>query len=727
MKNVLNAIIRWLFSPLLVFLGLLLVSCGDTWNNPLPNGDEKITYYSSYSSQPKVLDPVRSYSTDEALFIDQVYEAPLQYHYLKRPYILEPATAQSMPTVAYLNENFERIAEGSQQEVSYSEFKVTIKKGILYQPHPGFVKDQNGRLKYLFENEESSSNFKSIDDFPETSSRELVAADYVYQFKRMAVPENKAPLRGFMSEYIVGMKEFTEAVEKKSMEGEWLDLRAIPMTGVKALDDQTFIVRLYGQYPQFMYWLAFRFFAPIPWEVDQFYHNPGFEKKHIGYNFNTVGTGPFMLTTNQANRLMVLERNPNYRQDYYPSEGEPGDEENGFLADAGRALPLIDRAMYFFEKESIPRWTKFNQGYYDRSHETKAGDFMNSSFDQAFQLGVDGFELTPELIEKNIRVDQQNRPSIFYIGFNMLDPVVGGYTEDKQKLRQALAIAWDSKEFMDIFQNGLGLDAQGPIPPGLFGYREGQAGMTPYNYVWENGKPKKHSIEYAKQLLVEAGYPGGRDKNTGKPLVISMDVSRQTDQYTAWVVRQFKKIGVQLEMRMTDYARMKERIRQGGHQLFAWGWVADYPDPENFLFLFESNQGSVKCQCDGANNSNYDRPEYDVLFEKMKSLENGPERQEVVDNMVQMLWKDQPWIWHYHDTSFYLAHEWVRNTKRHGISLSTLKFVGIDEEKRSQSRKQWNQPQIWPLIVFIAFILVAITLVWLAYRRRKKATIELEV
>ena len=503
--------------PILAFL----MACSETWNNPFPTENEgNLTYYSSYSTQPKILDPVRSYSTDEALFIDQIYEPPLQYHFLKRPYVLEPGLTVDMPVISYLDEDRNIIRDADSPNIKYSQFTLTIKPNILYQPHPGLVMDGSGKPKYLFSNEKGSEAYQSLTDFPEHGTRELVAEDFVYQFKRMAVPANKAPLRGFMSEYIVGMKAFTDAInqhlESTSDDSEsWLDLREFPMDGVYSNDKYSFTVQLYGKYPQFIYWLAFRFFAPIPWEVDQFYANPGFKTRQIGYDTYPIGTGPFMLTTNKANRLMVLEKNPNYREDYFPSEGEPTDEELGFLKDAGQRLPLINKAMYFFEKESIPRWTKFNQGYYDRSHETKSSDFMSSSFDQAFQMGVDGFELTPELQEKKIRSDKQNRPSIYYVGFNMLDEVVGGYSEKQQKLRQALAIAWDSQEYMDIFQNGLGLDAQGPIPPGLFGYQDGAAGMNPYNYDWYEGKAQKKSIEYAKQLLTEAGYPNGRHEKNG--------------------------------------------------------------------------------------------------------------------------------------------------------------------------------------------------------------------
>src|SRR5690606_31807341 len=99
--------------------------------------------------------------------------------------------------------------------------------------------------------------------------------------------------------------------------------------------------------------------------------------------------------------------------------------------------------------------------------------------------------------------------SIFYMGFNMLDPTVGGSDEAKAKLRQAISIAVDYEEFIDIFINGRGVPAQGILPPDIFGHVEGQDGINPYVYDWADGAPRRKSIDEAKKLLAEAGYPNG--------------------------------------------------------------------------------------------------------------------------------------------------------------------------------------------------------------------------
>jgi oligopeptide transport system substrate-binding protein len=187
------------------------------------------------------------------------------------------------------------------------------------------------------------------------------------------------------------------------------------------LDSQTLRIRLEGKYPQFQYWLAMPFFAPMPWEADVFYAQPGLAERNITLDWYPVGTGPYMLSENDPNLRMVLERNPNFHGETYPSEGMPEDRDSGILNDAGQPIPLVDRAIYSLEKEDIPRWTKFLQGYYD------ASGISSDAFDQAIQIDASGEPILTEVMrERGISLLTSVEPSIFYIGFNMLDPVIGG-------------------------------------------------------------------------------------------------------------------------------------------------------------------------------------------------------------------------------------------------------------------------------------------------------------
>ena len=362
------------------------------------------------------------------------------------------------------------------------------------------------------------------------------------------------------------------------------------------------------------------------------------------------------------------------------------------------------------------------QGYYDVS------GINSDSFDQAIQVGASGdFGLSDGMMEKNIDLKTAIATSTSYIGFNMLDPVVGGYTEQARKLRQAISIAIDYEEYISIFANGRGIAAQGPIPPGIFGYNAGQQGINPYVYQWENNAARRMSLQHAKQLLVEAGYPHGRDASTGKPLILYFDVPASGPDAKAnfdWLRKQFQKLDLQLVVRNTDYNRFQEKMRQGQAQIFQWGWNADYPDPENFLFLLYGPNGKVKAS--GENAANYQNKKFDALFEKMRVMDNGEERQMIIKEMIAVLHQDAPWVWGYHPKQFSLYHAWNKNVKPNLMANNTLKYRRVDVEARQQIQQQWNKPILWPLLTVFLMVLVLLLPAVIMYRNKNHAKIHVK-
>ncbi|MFQ5488278.1 MAG: ABC transporter substrate-binding protein, partial [Gammaproteobacteria bacterium] len=643
----------------LSLLLLMLGGCGEQpWNNPYPAAeDDQNIMYASFRERPKHLDPARSYSANEYQFIGQIYEPPLQYHYLKRPYTLVPLAAAEMPKPRFYTADGREVDGVDGQAVAYSVYDIHIRPGIRYQPHPAFARDAAGAYLYHQLGAERLKKIYSLADFPETGSRELVAADYVYQIKRLAHPRLFSPIFGIMSDYIVGLKDYAARLEAanralRAAGGSYLDLTRYPLEGAEVLDRYTYRIKVRGKYPQLRYWLAMPFFAPLPAEADRFYSQPGMAEKNLTLDWYPVGTGPYMLIVNDPNRRMVLARNPNFHGERYPLQGQPEDAAAGLLADAGRALPFIDKVMYSLEKEDIPYWNKFLQGYYDTSGIT------SDSFDQAVRVGGEGeVALTDAMRAKGIQLLTAVNTSIFYLGFNMLDPVVGDYGERQRKLRQALSIALDYEEYISIFANGRGIPAQGPIPPGIFGFVAGRAGINPYVYEWRNGHPRRKAIAAARRLLAEAGYSNGVDQETGKPLVLYFDVTAMGPDDKArleWYRKQFQKLDIQLVVRSSDYNRFQDKLRNGNAQIFIWGWNADYPDPENFLFLLYGPNG--KARHHGENAANYANPEFDRLFEVMKNMDNGPQRQAIIDEMVAIVRRDAPWAWGFHPKGFSLYH-----------------------------------------------------------------------
>jgi ABC-type transport system substrate-binding protein len=704
----------------------LVAGCGGApWNDPYPAADAgSNTLYTSFSERPKHLDPVQSYAENEFAFIANIYQPPLQYHYLKRPFELIPFGAEEVPKPVYLDAAGKPLPDSAPAErVAFSEYVIRIRKGVLYQPHPAFAVDDAGRLRYHALTAAELRGIDTLADFRHTGTRELEAADYVHQIKRLAHPRLHSPILQLMSGYVVGLQELAKRLAKEAAdlpEGAAIDLAGHELSGVRIIDRHTYAIRVRGKYPQFAYWLAMPFFAPVPIEADRFYGQPGMAERNITLDWYPVGTGPYMLTVNNPNRQMVLERNPNYRGEVYPAEGEPGDAERGLLRDAGKPLPFIDRVVFSLEKEQIPYWNKFLQGYYD------ASGIGSDTFDQAVQFSGQGdVTLTEDMEHRGIRLQTSLATTVFYLGFNMLDPVVGeAGGERARKLRLAASIAVDQEELISIFRNGRGLASHGPIPPGIFGYREPDAaGINPYVYEWRDGAARRKDIEQAKKLLAEAGYPGGRDARTGQPLLLHLDTTSSGADSRArldWYVRQFAKLGVQLVIRATDFNRLQDKLRRGTAQLYFLGWNADYPDPENFLFLLHGPQARAKTQ--GENASNYRNAEYDRLFERMKHMANGPERQAIIDRMVDLLRHDAPWVWSFFPKDYTLHHGWLYNRKPNQIANNGLKYQRLDVAERAVRRHEWNPPLVWPLALIGGLLVLAVLPAMAAYRRRERRT-----
>ena len=718
---------NWFRVSVVIISAIVSTGCKEgTWNNPYPGEDATANIlYTSFSGRPKHLDPAQSYSSNEIAFTGQIYEPPLQYHFLKRPYEVIPLAAASIPRAIYYNKNGEVLPDNAPiKDIAYTIYEIKIKQGVKYQPHPAFATDKDGAPLYLDLTPEEIETKFTLADFEHTGTRELMANDFVYEIKRLAHPRLHSPIYGLMTEYIVGLKKFGDDLRRadaklKKKEGDeaFLDLNKYAISGVKVIDRYTYTVKIKGKYPQFLYWLAMPFFAPIPPEVDRFYSQPGMEKKNITLDWYPVGTGPYMLTENNPNLQMVMERNPNFHGETYPEEGEPEDKAAGFLDDAGKPLPFIDKVVHSLEKEDIPSWNKFLQGYYD------ASGISSDSFDQAINFNNQGEAgLSDTMQEKGISLITAIGTSTYYMGFNMRDAVVGGDAESARKLRQAIAIAVDYEERISIFLNGRGISAQGPIPPGIFGYREGEEGINPYVYDWVDGQAKRKSIEEAKQLLTEAGYPNGRDAKSGKPLILYFDTPATGPDAKArldWLRKQFNKLNIQLVIRGTDYNRFQDKMLKGTAQIFEWGWNADYPDPENFLFLLYGP--NMKMEKNGENAANYSNKKFDELFEKMKNMANGSARQKLIDEMVEIARRDSPWLWGLHPQNFALYHQWYFNSKPNLMANNTMKYKRIDPELRAKLREEWNHPNLTPIYIVGGVLVAGLLPAMYSYRRKNRA------
>lgn len=727
--------------PVKVFLWFLLIlplfGC-QVSNEPL-NADlyKENILITSYQETPKYLDSTSSYSNNETPWTYAIYEPPLRYHYLKRPYALEPRSLEALPKVSYVDAQGRALPDTAPiDQISQSIFELRIKQGILWQPHPAFARDPSGAFLYHRLNEDDLEPIKTPYDFKHIGSRELTADDYVYSIRRLATTRVKSPAFGFLSEKIVGLAEYGKSIrhQENKLKAElgprqsgpfghmpWLDFRKYDFPGVQKVDKYTLRIRLNGKYPQFKYWLAMTFFAPLAWEVDAFYSQPGMSERNLTLNTWPVGTGPFMLTEFVPNARMVLKRNPNFRRESYPCEGEMTDQSKGLLEDCGKPIPFVDGMISIRENEGTSVHTKFIQGYYDNPQIERGEPGIT------YQVSIDdNTGRSRDLIERKIQLPSTIQVGLWYFGFNWLDPVVGaGNTQEQaiknRKLRQALAIAFDFEEYVAVFEQNRAKVNHSIVVPGLFG--NDQIGPNPLIYdIDRDGKVKRKSIDIAKRLLSEAGYPNGRDAKTGKPLVLNYDTQGVGPGHKArldWTIKQAAKLNIQMELRNTDYNRFQDKMRKGSAQFFFWGWLADYPDPENFLFLLYGPNSKAKF--DGENASNWTNKEFDKLFLEMKDLQDGPERAEIIRKMGSIMQEDMPLLYGWSEEYGGAYHQWVHNAKPSNIIRDSLLYLKIEPDLRARKIKEWNHPIWWPLLLAPVLMGLVAWPAWASWRRRQNS------
>ncbi len=716
---------------------LLVAGCN---NSPHPAGAERdnTLFYSFDERSPRYLDPTASYANPESAYTYQIYEPPYGYHYLKRPYTLIPKSAAEVARPRYLDKDGKTLPDDAAPEaIAESVYDIHVRPGILYQPHPAFAKDAQGRYLYLSMTREQLGDKRSPLEFEHQGTRELVADDFVYALKRHATTRIEAPVFSVFAEYVIGLKDYGALVKREDArllaglpqdirDKPFLDFRRWPLAGATVVDKYTWRVRLKGKYPQWSYWMAMPFLAPLPWEADAFYAQPGMNENGLSLNQWPVGTGPYMMTEFIRDRRHVMKRNPNFRGEPYPCEGAPEDQAAGLLDDCGKRMPFIDTLYVTIEKEGVPRKEKFKQGYFD------VPEIERPEWGVQFRNDADDSDdIKRQYQERGFKFPLMTDISDWYLGFNMLDPVVGrGDTPEQQarnrKLRQAIAIAIDWEEgYGRIFKHKGGVASHGPLPPGLFGSREGQGDFhDPVTHVWRDGHAVRRPIEEARKLLAEAGYPDGRDAVTGQPLVLNYDFQRAiTPEFKSendWMVKQFAKLGLQLEIRATDFNQYQDKTLKGKHQIFWAGWLADYPDAENFLFLLYGP--NAKSKNNGENIANYDNPEFNALYRQLQALDDGPQKQAVIDRMVAIVQEDSPWAFGYFPWGGLAFQQWVYNGKPSILIRDMAKYYRIDAALRARKQAEWNHPVYWPL-AFVALLALALgRAAWRSFRRRETAT-----
>jgi oligopeptide transport system substrate-binding protein len=579
---------------LLIAMLVCLSSC-----SPQQSADVKTLRIPMRSDGPSGIDPVRSSSQYDNIAVSQIYECLLQYKYLKRPLELEPLLLAEMPTIA-------------EDGVTW-QFK--LKKGVIFHDDPAF---------------------------PNCKGRELVSADVFYSWKRMADEDNTPKGWWLYRESIVGFDKYYE----EQNAAETFDYDA-PVEGFKIINDHEFHVVLTKPVNRFSWILAMPFSSIVAREV--------VEKYGTTFPHHPVGTGPFRLEDGgwDPGRRLVLERNPNYHECFYPDEANEEDVKRGLTKDAGKRLPIVDRVEYQMIVQDQPMWLNFLAKRVDYAE--CPAEFFDDAYIKRTQKIRSSFRENGITSQPIILLD------FIFLAFNMEDELVGGYTPEKKALRQAISLAIDLDERNRIFYNGINVVYDGMIPPTLAGAPQEERGPVSY---------RGPNLQRARQLLAKAGYPNGE----GLPEIdYYTSRGRNNQEQTELLVRQLSKINVKLKPKLVDFSQLMEIADNKKAAMFAFAWGSDYPDGENNLALFYGPNESP-----GSNHFNYKNKEYDRLYEQAIVMAPSEERTKLYEKMRDMVLEDCAFVGSMARTRFYLVHEQMKNFKATEDFYNWPKYIDLE-------------------------------------------------
>ncbi len=489
--------------------------------------------------------------------------------------------------------------------------------------------------------------------FPAGKGRELVADDFVYSIKRVADVKNASSGFWAFNKRIAGIDAFHE-MSKDSAKTDY----DFPVEGLQATDRYTLQITLTEPYPQLLYILAMHYSFAVPREAVEFY----------GKSFvnNPVGTGPYELVEWKRNSRIEFMRSPKWaetrRVETYPSEGTPEQEAAGLMVDAGKQIPFIDRVVQYVIDDSTTSWMMFLSGQLGLS---------GISRDNWDAVITGDKELNDSLESRGIKLVSSPTLDVYYLGFNWEDPVVGDSDDPAQslrnrKLRQALSCAFDFDQ-MNKFMNNRLYPLDGPIPQPLAGSLKE---ASPYGF----------NLKKARELLVDAGYPEGIDGATGRRLELTMELgsaTANTRQMMELMADMYQKIGIVLKASYNTWPSFIEKMNRRQAQMFQLGWVADYPDAENFLQLFYSKNESP-----GPNHANYRNAEIDRMYEQIRTMLPSPQRTAIYEQMASIIIEDSPWIFLYQPMDFGLTHRWIQNYSTHAFPYGMGKYRRVDMAAR---------------------------------------------
>ncbi|MDH0867764.1 ABC transporter substrate-binding protein [Mitsuaria sp. GD03876] len=556
-------------------------------------------------------DPAKISDLYSRMITPHIFEGLYTYDQLARPARLKPLTAAAPPESAD----------------DYKLWTVKLRPGIRFADDPAF----------------------------KGKPRELTAEDYVYAIKRFADPAVASPAWSEIEELeLVGLNEYRAQIRKA---GKPFDYDK-PIEGLRALDRLTLQFKTKETRPRLMEVFAQGdLYGAVAREVIEAY--PGDSMAH------PVGTGPFVLKQWRRSSLIVLERNPLYRERFYDQEVDPapGDAEGQALKARfqGRRMPMIDRVEVSIIEENQPRWLSFLNGEYDFIERTPE-DFIT----QAMPNG----KIAPNLEKQGKHAYRTVASDVLFTVFNMEDPLVGGYTPEKIALRRAISLAMDVDRELRLVRRGQATPAQSLYMPGTTGYDASfKSDMSTFD-------PAR-----AKALLDLYGYvdkdgDGWRDRPDGTPLVLESlttpeQFQRQIDEI---VQKNLNAVGLRIVFKPAKWPENLKALRAGKYQVWSLATSASKPDGQDSLARMYSGQIGAQ------NYARFKLPAVDKLYEEASHLPDGPERMRIFDETKRYASAYMPYKYRGHRFITDIAQPQLIGYRRPQFWQNWWEYVDIDPD-----------------------------------------------
>ncbi len=413
--------------------------------------------------------------------------------------------------------------------------------------------------------------------------------------------------------------------KKTASSGAWIfNERISGVEAFQAPDDSTFELRLLTPFHPMLGLLSMQYCSVVPREV--------VEKYGRDFRSHPCGTGPFRFKSWEEGQDLILVKNENYYE----------------WDSAGNRLPYLDAVKISFFDNRATEFLLLQQGRLD---------FMND-VDPSFKdevLNKKG-ELKKDWTGR-IQLSKSPYLNTEYLGI-LLDssiPAVQASPLRLLKIRQAINYGFDRRKMMLYLRNSIGIPAEsGFIPPGLPSFDSSL--VHGYHY----------DPDRARKLMREAGFPHGE----GLPLITLKTIDIYAD-LAGFIARQLQEIGMKVQVDITQKSLLLEETAKSQALFFRGSWIGDYPDAENYLSVFYSENPAPP------NYTRYRNPEYDQLYRSSLIENNDSIRFGLYRQMDQLMIRDAPVVPLWYDEVIHLVNPAVSGFEANGLNLLDLRHTRI--------------------------------------------------